>query len=196
MVKMQETREFPRLETVRLVLREMTLEDVGFYYHHFNNDKVIEGSCFPGPETLEAAKEELERYCVNPFKENRGIRWGIIMKVDNELIGTCGYYDWSKTVRRAEIGCDLNPIYWGRGIMTEALHVVLKHGFEEMELNRIQAIIDSKNTRSMKLVHRLGFKKEGVLRQRSFFNGEFRDDVCFPLLKREWARSQHLSSYA
>ena len=193
---MQETKDFRRLKTDRLVLREMTLEDVGFYYHHFNNDKVIEGSCFPGPETLEAAKEELERYCVNPFKENRGIRWGIIMKVDNELIGTCGYYDWSKTVRWAEIGYDLDPTYWGRGIMTEALHVVLKHGFEEMELNRIQAIIDSKNTRSMKLVHRLGFKKEGVLRQRSFFNGEFRDDVCFSLLKREWARSQHLGSYA
>ena len=111
------------------------------------------------------------------------------MKADHELMGTCGYYDWNKTVRRAEIGYDLNPTYWGRGIMTEALHAVLKHGFEEMDLNRIQAIIDSKNTRSMKLVKRLGFKKEGVLRQRSFFNGEFRDDVCFSLLKREWARS-------
>jgi len=189
MVKMQETKEFPRLKTDRLVLREMTLEDVGFYYHHFNNDKVIEGSCFPGPKTLEAAKEELERYCINPFKENRGIRWGIIIKADNELVGTCGYYDWNKTVRRAEIGYDLNPTYWRRGIMTEALHVVLKHGFEEMELNMIQAIIDSMNIVSMKLVHRLGFKKEGVLRQRSFFNGEFRDDVCFSLLKKEWIKS-------
>ncbi|MFQ5758897.1 MAG: GNAT family N-acetyltransferase, partial [Candidatus Bathyarchaeia archaeon] len=82
----------------------------------------------------------------------------------------------------------LNPAYWGQGIMTEALRAVLKHGFEKMELNRIQAIIDSKNTRSLKLVHRLGFKKEGVLRQRSYFNGQFLDDVCFSLLKKEWTK--------
>jgi len=189
MVKIEEFGEFPQLETDRLILREMTLDDVEFYFHHFNNEKVIEGSCFPGPKSLEAAKEELERYCIKPFKENRGIRWGIIRKGRKELIGTCGYYDWNKTARRAEIGYDLDPAYWGQGIMTEALRAVLKHGFEKMELNRIQAIIDSKNTRSMKLVHRLDFKKEGVLRQNSYFNGQFLDDVCFSLLKKEWTKS-------
>jgi len=101
------------------------------------------------------------------------------------LIGTCGYYDWNKTAQRAEIGYDLDPAYWGQGIMNEALRVVLKHGFEEMRLNRIQAIIDSRNVRSLRLVQRLGFKKEGVFRQRSYFNGQFRDDVCFSLLKKE-----------
>jgi len=58
-----------------------------------------------------------------------------------------------------------------------------------MRLNRVQAIIDSRNVRSMKLVRRLGFMKEGVLRQRSYFNGQFRDDVCFSLLKKEWTKS-------
>jgi len=66
---------------------------------------------------------------------------------------------------------------------------VLKYGFEEMRLNRIQAIIDSENVRSFRLVQRLRFKKEGVLRQRSYFNGQFRDDVCFSLLKKEWTES-------
>ena len=186
---MEEFGEFPQLETDRLILREMTLDDVEFYFRHFNNDRVVEGSCFSGPKSLEAAKEELELYCIKPFKENRGIRWGIVRKEDNELIGTCGYYDWIKTAHRAEIGYDLNPAYWGQGIMTEALRAVLKHGFEKMGLNRIQVIIDSKNTRSLKLVHRLGFKKEGVLRQSSYFNGQFLDDVCFSLLKKEWTKS-------
>jgi len=189
MVKMKEFEEFPQLETDRLILREMTLDDVEFYFHHFNNDKVVDGCCFPGPKNLEAAKEELELYCIKPFKENRGIRWGIARKEGNELIGTCGYYDWIKPSRRAEIGYDLAPANWGQGIMTEALCAALKHGFEKMGLNRIQAIIDSKNIRSLKLVHRLGFKKEGVLRQRSYFNGQFLDDVCFSLLKKEWTKS-------
>ncbi|MCK4320669.1 GNAT family N-acetyltransferase [Candidatus Bathyarchaeota archaeon] len=186
---MEEFGEFPQQETDRLILRQMTLDDVEFYFHHFNNDKVIEGCCFLGPKSLEAAKEELERYCIKPFKENRGIRWGIVRKGGSELIGTCGYYDWIKAVRRAEIGYDLDPAYWGQGIMTEALGAVLKYGFEKMGLNRIQAIIDSKNTRSLKLVPRLGFKKEGVFRERSYFNGQFRDDVCFSLLRKEWTKS-------
>jgi len=181
--------DFPQLETERLILQEMTLDDVEFYFHHFNNDKIIEGCCFPGPRTLEAAKEELERYCISPFKEDKGIRWGIVRKGDNELIGTCGYYDWNKTTRRAEIGYDLDPAYWGQGIMTEALQTMLRYGFEKMRLNRIQAIIDSNNTQSMKLVYRLGFKKEGVLRQRSYFNGKFRDDACFSLLREDWEKS-------
>ncbi len=172
---MKELDEFPQLETDRLILREMTLDDLEFYFRHFNNTKIVEGSCFPGPESLEAAKEELERYCIKPFKENKGIRWGIIRKGDDELIGTCGYYDWHKTVRRAEIGYDLDPAYWGQGLVTEALIAVLKYGFEKMDLNRIQAIIDSRNTRSLNLVHRLGFKKEGILRQNSYFDGRARN---------------------
>lgn len=185
---MIQNREFPQLETERLILREMTPDDVGFFFRHFNNDKIIERSCFPGPKSLEAAREELERYCIKPFKEQTGIRWGIGRKGIDVLIGTCGYYDWNKTAYRAEIGYDLDPVFWKQGLMTEALLVVLRYGFEKMKLNRIQAIIDSENARSFRLVKRLGFKKEGVLRQNSYFNGRFRDEICFSLLKHEWRK--------
>ena len=73
--------------------------------------------------------------------------------------------------------------------MTEALRVILEYGFKEMGLNRIQAIIDSKNIRSINLIQRLGFKKEGVFRQRSYFRGQFLDDVCFSILRKEWEES-------
>lgn len=184
--------KFPQLETARLILREMTIEDTEFYFHHFNDEKVIQGSCFLGPKSLEAAREELELYCINPFKENRGIRWGILMKSGNNPIGTCGFYDWNKQSCRAEIGYDLNPSFWGQGIMTETLRAILTYGFEKMKLNRIQAIIDSENTRSMNVMSRLGFRKEGVLRQRSFFKGKFRDDVIFSLLEEEWKNQQQM----
>ena len=77
MVITEASGEFPQLEMDRLTLRKMTLDDVEFYFRHFNNEKVVEGSCFPGPKTLEAAKEQLELYCIRPFMENKGIRWGI-----------------------------------------------------------------------------------------------------------------------
>jgi ribosomal-protein-alanine N-acetyltransferase len=182
---MKESREFPQLETDRLILREMTLADAGFYFRHFNDEKVVLGSGFPGPATLEAAKKELELYCIRPFKEDKGIRWGIVRKGHDELIGSCGFYGWSKTSRRAEIGYDLDPAHWGKGLMTEALRAVLGYGFEVMALNRIQAIIDCENVRSIRLVQRLGFQQEGVLRQNSVFRGEFRDEACFSLLREE-----------
>jgi len=181
---------FPALETERLILRGLTLDDVEFYYRHFNNEKVIEGCCFPGPKSLEAAREELERYCIAPFKEGKGIRLGIVRKGSDRLIGTCGFYNWSKTSCRAEIGYDLDPTHWGQGIMTEALRAVLEYGFGKMRLNRVQAIIDSENTKSLRLVHRLGFRKEGLLRQNSYFNGRFRDDICLSLLQSEWSRER------
>ena len=116
--------EFPQLRTRRLILREMTLEHLDFYFHHFNDQQIVDGCCQPGPTTLETAKNELERYCIIAFHENRGIRWGIVFKTNEELIGTVGFYDWKKTVRKVEIGYDLNPQYWGRGIMTEALSLI------------------------------------------------------------------------
>lgn len=186
---MIQSRAFPQLETERLILREMTPDDVEFFFRHFTNDKIIEGSCFPGPKSLEAAREELERYCIKPFKKQTGIRWGIAIKGNDVLIGTCGFYDWNKTAYRAEIGYDLDPAFWRHGLMTETLLIVIKFGFEKMKLNRIQAIIDLENTRSIRLVQRLGFKKEGVLRQNSYFNGRFRDELCFSLLKHEWKKS-------
>ncbi len=189
MVNKKEVREFPQLKTDRLIMRQITLNDVEFYFHHFNNPQIVDGCCFPGPSSLEAAQEELERYCIKPFRDNQGIRWGIVRKGSKALIGTCGIYDWNKTARRAEIGYDLDPAHWGHGLMTEALRVMLKYGFEKMELNRIQAIIDSENIRSIQLVLRLGFKREGVLRQNSYFNGQFRDDAVFSLLKMEWTNS-------
>jgi len=177
---------FPQLETERLILRELTLDDAGFYFRHFNITEIVKGCCFPGPKSLDAAREELELYCINPFKENSGIRWGIVMKGNNELIGTCGFTHWWKNEHRGEIGYDLNPAYWRQGIMTEALHAILKYGFESMDLNKIQALIDSENVRSQKLVLRLGFKKQSVLPQNSVFEGQPRDEVCFSLMREEW----------
>jgi ribosomal-protein-alanine N-acetyltransferase len=185
-VDMERFPEFPELRTRRLILREMTLGDLEFYYYHFSDPQIVDSCCHPGPATLEDAKHELERYCIHPFRENRGIRWGIACKSTEKLIGTVGFYDWDKSVRKVEVGYDLTPRYWGRGLMTEALRAVLRFCFSTLQLHRIQAIIDVDNHRSIDLAQRLGFIKEGVLRHNSLFNGKYRDDVCFSLLIEDW----------
>jgi len=84
------------------------------------------------------------------------------------------------------LGYDLCPPYWGKGYMTEALTKLITTGFADMGLNRIQAFIDVRNTRSVNLASRLGFKNEGIARDKHLFCGKYYDHYCFSLLKREW----------
>ena len=182
-------RRFPRLTTDRLVLREMTLDDVEWYLEHFSTPEVVEGSGFPAPVDIEAAKEELEQYILKPWSEGTGLRWGIELKDEPKLIGSAGFYKWEADPhRKAEIGYDLNPVHWGKGIMREALEAIIDYGFVEMNLNRISLLVISSNERSLRLAHRLGFVQECVMRENAFFNGRFIDDVMFSLLRSEWRR--------
>ena len=129
-------------------------------------------------------------YILGPWKEDTGLRWGITLKDDGSIVGSCGFYKWEKDPhRKAEMGYDLAPAYWGRGIMREALQAIIQYGFDEMNLNRITVLVISYNDRSLRLVDRLGFVKEGVMRESAYFDGRFIDDVLLSLLKRDW-RSQ------
>jgi ribosomal-protein-alanine N-acetyltransferase len=178
---------FPVIETRRLILREITLDDLDWYFTHFSIPEIVEGTAFPAPETREAAQKEMERYILNLLREKKGFRWGITLKGSSTLIGSCGFYNWDKDeARSAEAGYDLEPAYWGKGIMMESLQAIIQFGFQKMNLNRIQVMIPSHNQRSKKLVQGLGFSKEGVLRERSTFRGRPVDDVCFSLLRKEW----------
>jgi RimJ/RimL family protein N-acetyltransferase len=92
--------------------------------------------------------------------------------------------------RRAEIGYALGREHWGQGYMNEALQAVLAYAFETLDLHRIEADIDPRNIASIKTVERLGFKREGYLRERWQINGEIQDAFFYGLLRQEWLRPQ------
>lgn len=189
--------EFPTLETTRLVLREMTLDDAEFYLAEFSDPVVVEMQAFDPPATLDDARKELMTYCINPFRENRGIRWGMELKAEKKLIGTLGFHNWVKGNGfgyRAEMGYDLLSKYRRQGYMTEAMIAAIDFGFSVMRLNRIVIYIDPRNHPSQSLVRKLGFKHEGTLRQNTFHRGRFLDDMVFALLAEEWhANSDRLA---
>jgi len=179
--------EFPTRETDRLLLRRMALDDLGFYHMHFSTPEIVQGSGFPAPADLDAAREELVAYCIRPFEENTGIRWGIELRGREGLIGTCGLHKWVKEAGyRAEIGYDLQPEHWGKGIMKEALNAAIRYAFGTMGLNRIELLCIRENERSRRLAEGLGFRLEGVLHEHAFFEGRFIDDLQFALLKQDW----------
>ncbi len=82
------------------------------------------------------------------------------------------------------IGYDLSRPYWRRGIMTEALEAVIEFGFERMGLNRIEAVVFVENVASHRLLEKLRFEREGVLRDYEFLKGRFVDMVMYSLLRK------------
>lgn len=178
----------PVLETGRLLLRPMSREDLDFILRHFATDEVNEFSSFDNLRSLEEAEELFDKY-LSPGRPN-GFRLGVVLKGTGELVGTLGFYRFSRTDRCAMVGADLSPGHWGQGLMTEALEELIRHGFEEMGLNRIEATTNSRNARSLRLADRLGFRREGVMRQRYFYKGGYQDDVMLSLLRDEWEKGR------
>lgn len=188
--RMVEFGEFPELETKRLVLRRMTLADAEFYLRHFSDPDIVELTAFDAPENIAKARQELLEFCIKPFEENKGIRWGIVLKGETELAGTIGYHQWVKAGGyHARVGYDLAAAYRRRGIMTEALMAVLRYGFETTRLNKVEACTDPRNVASIRLLEKLGFHQDGVLRENTYFHGRFIDEVVFSLLASEWRNS-------
>ncbi len=181
-------RRFPEITTERLVLRQPTMKDMGWYYEYFSRHENVWGTGQQGPKDLKAAEKEFRRYLTDLYRERRGFRWIITLKGDDRPIGSLGYYKWLPSASyQAEMGYDLAREHWGKGIMTEAMRAVVDFGFERMGLNRIEVYIMPRNKRSIRMIKGLGFVREGLLRERFFDeHGNYADDVLFSMLKRDW----------
>jgi len=112
--------------------------------------------------------------------------WDLILLETNEVVGDCGFHSWYINHQRAELGYGLKEEYRGLGIMSEALKAVLDFGFNEMDLNRIEAFISPTNTPSRKLVERYGFTLEGLHRQHYKVGDLIDDSVSYGLLKKDY----------
>jgi ribosomal-protein-alanine N-acetyltransferase len=176
--------ETPRLETERLILRPITMEDRGFIYELFSSPETNRYSSHESLRNLEEAGEMYDGYLKPGFPSH--FRVAVELKETGEPVGTLGLYSYSERDRRAELGYDLLEEHWGRGIMTEAVGAVLRYGFEVLGLNRVEATMDPLNTRSVRLVERLGFKSEGHMREKYLYKGRSRDELIYSLLRSEW----------
>lgn len=175
---------FPELETDRLLLRQIRPDDAAAILAIFKDDAVTE---FYDLETFKEMDEarELIAYFTESYLSERQIRWGITRKQDDQLLGTCGFV--SLHPHRGEIGYDLARAYWRQGYMSEAVAAMLELGFDEMGLNRIEALVMVNNVASASLLRSLGFSNEGILRQYDYFKGAFHDLSSFSLLASEYA---------
>lgn len=176
----------PRLETDRLVLREFDSDsDTDALFALFADTEVARFTD-TGPFTDRAEAVEVAAWIGEIFGERVGLRWAITLKSDESaLIGTAGFNHWDRPNSLAEIGYDLMRDHWGKGLMTEALSSVVEFGFEAMALNRIEADITVGNAASAAVLEKLGFRREGLFRQRSFWKGSHHDLWFYGLLRSD-----------
>jgi len=176
---------FPKIETDRLILKEIELENTKSIFDIFSNEQIMmHYGQFP-MKSIEEAENLITIFHEN-FKNSKGIRWGILLKKENRIIGTCGYHNWNKRHSRAEIGYELSIDSWGRGYIKEALKAVIDYGYEVMDLNRIEAVVYPENKVSIKSLVNQGFKKEGLLEEYALFRNVYQDLIMFSLLRKSW----------
>jgi [ribosomal protein S5]-alanine N-acetyltransferase len=181
--------KFPTLETERLQLVEITQKYAQSLFEIFSLNEVTK---YYGSETftrIEEANKLIEMFQKN-YYEKRAYRWGIILKENNQLIGTTGLNGLQLKNKKAEIGYELHPSYWRKGYATEAIREVLRYSFGELELNRIGAVVYIENKASFNLLTGLGFSKEGELRDYFFQNNKYHTTHILSLLKSEWESNQ------
>lgn len=174
---------FPQLETEKLILRAAVPSDAEALFRVFSDEEVTRYHDIETVTELQQIDRLISRWAER-FRTQSGIRWGIAQKQDNTLIGSCGYRYVNPFT--AEIGYELAKTHWRQGIMTDALEAVIRFGFEQQNLNRIEATVLPDNIASIKLLRKLSFIEEGTLREYGYWKNQFHDLKMFSLLKKEY----------
>jgi RimJ/RimL family protein N-acetyltransferase len=118
------------------------------------------------------------------------LQFGLERNTDSALLGICLLFHFDFDSRRAEMGYALGRPYWGAGYMREALQRLMHYAFTDLNLNRLEASIDPRNLASARTLERLGFAREGRLREHWIVSGEVSDSDIYSLLQREWRALQ------
>jgi ribosomal-protein-alanine N-acetyltransferase len=179
----------PTIDTSRVSLRWISAADTDAFYAIYSNPEVMRYWSTPPLANREAAANLINKI-QEDWKRRVILKWGIARRTDDQLIGSVTLFNLDFNHRRAEIGYALGRPYWGQGYMHETLQALLAYAFEVLDLHRIEADVDPRNAASIKTLERLGFQREGCLRERWQINGEIQDAFFYGLLKREWVRQE------
>jgi RimJ/RimL family protein N-acetyltransferase len=173
------------LNTPRLRLRPLVASDAGALFDLCADREVMRYWSTP-PWTTLAQAEALIAADLAELPTGRHLRLALLPCDGERLIGTCSLFSFNLACRRAEIGYALARNAWGQGLMHEALVALVDHAFGALQLHRLEADIDPRNTASAASLARLGFAKEGHLRERWIVDGVVSDSALYGLLRSDW----------
>ncbi len=163
---------FIEIETERLLLKNISYEDRNFILNQFSNDAINTYLYDAEPLNSLLEADELINFYFQPEPRMQH-RWILNLKSNSAKIGTCGFHCWDKNKDCVEIGYDLQKEYWGQGLMMEALKAILDFAKSEMMVRQVYAHIFVDNTKSIRLVERLGFTYNGETKNYQFRNEQY-----------------------
>lgn len=175
------------LETERLVLRDWSGDDAEGLYFYGKSSKVGPMAGWKPHESKEESEQILQMF----IKE--GDCWAICLKDSGKIIGSAGLHrDAKRDVKNVRmLGYVLAEEYWGQGLMPEACIEILRFAFEELKLDLVSVYHYSFNAQSRRVIEKLGFRHEGVLRHATKrFDGAVLDEVCYSMTRDEFQQSQ------
>jgi RimJ/RimL family protein N-acetyltransferase len=178
----------PSLQTARLRLRPFTSEDADDLYAQHSSAHVLRYWDAP-PWSETARAERFITACRQMAEDGTGARLAMERLSDGAFLGWCSLTRWNPDYRSASMGYCLGDAAWGHGYATEAARAVLGWAFDTLDLNRVQAETDTRNLASARVLEKLGFVREGTLRQDCVVNGDVSDSWVYGLLRREWQPS-------
>ncbi|ASL47102.1 Spermidine N(1)-acetyltransferase [Burkholderia sp. AD24] len=170
------------LTTPRLILRPPRLDDAEALFAIWSDEEAMRYFSFPAMTRFDQATERVERL-VKSSVEGKDFVCVVELQASGEVLGNCDLFRVDEQCRRAEIGFSLKRRHWGSGFMSEAATAVIGHAFGTLNLRRLEADIDPRNTASAHLLERLGFVREGLLRERWIVGDEVSDSALYGLLE-------------
>lgn len=173
------------LHTPRLTLRFLEPYDADALFAIYADPQAMRyWSCTPWRELGQAASHIATSR--QHYESGESLRLAVTLAASGELIGTATLYGFHRANRRCEIGYMLSRAHWGQRYMPEALGALIDHGFDQLDLHRIEADLHPANGASATILERLHFHQEGRLRERWFVDGELSDSVIYGLLRSDW----------
>jgi len=173
---------FPNLETERLILNEITMDDLDDFHAMRSDIRIMQFIQGRLAKTVQDSIDVINR-SHHLLAEGNNISWGIRFKENNKLIGSIGFYRIQWNNLRGEIGYILHPDYQRKGIMTEAIHKITDFGFQKMKFHTIEAVLDPNNIPCEQLLIHNGFTKEAHYKENFLSEGKFYDSLVYTKFK-------------
>ena len=175
----------PTVRTPRLRLRPVADADTDGLYALQSSPTVLRYWDSP-PWTEPVRAERFVAASRRMAEEGTGVRLAVDRLSDGAFIGWCSLTRWQPVHRSAALGYCFDDAAWGHGYATEAACELLRWAFDTLDLNRVQAETDTRNLASARVLEKLGFVREGTMREDCVVDGEVSDSWVYGLLRREW----------
>jgi [ribosomal protein S5]-alanine N-acetyltransferase len=172
---------FPVITTERLILRRFTESDLPEVYKLRSDERISRYITRSDFKSMEDAQAYITKM-TNGVNNNEFLIWGITEKGIDKVMGSICLWHFLKEHYRAEVGYEMQPEFWGKGIMNEALTAAVDYGFNTLKLHSIEAIVNPDNAASINVLTKNKFVKEAHFKENYLHHGEFRDSAVYSLL--------------